>query len=152
MSLTLVLGSVLLLLFLSSVFSGSETGFYCISPLRVQVEAQEGKWQARLIRWLIRDDYALLITILIGNNLMLEALTHVVGSAVQERELVPRAWLEVAVTLILAPIVFFTAELVPKELFRHRRSQPRAGDGHRRNTIRQAFTHSRQTRVHRPRG
>ncbi len=118
MSLDLLL--VALFLFLSAVFSGSETGFYCISKLRVQVEAQGGRWRSRLIRWLIRDDYALLITILIGNNLMLESLTHVVGGSVRDNMLVPDAWLEVVVTLLLAPIVFVTAELVPKELFRHR--------------------------------
>ncbi|MFT5286348.1 MAG: putative hemolysin [Planctomycetota bacterium] len=120
MSLTLILLVVLALLFFSAVFSGSETGFYCISPLRVEMEAQEGRSRSRLIRWLTRDDYALLITILIGNNLMLESLTHVVGDAVRERMWVSSAWLEVTVTLILAPIVFFAGELVPKELFRHR--------------------------------
>ena len=120
MSIFLVLVLLFVLLILSAVFSGSETGFYCISPLRVEMEAQEGRSRSRLIRWLIRDDYALLITILIGNNLMLESLTHVVGKVVQERMWVSSVWLEVTVTVILAPIIFFFGELVPKELFRHR--------------------------------
>ena len=120
MSLPILLLLVLVCLFMSGVFSGSETGFYSVSMLRVESEAKSGRWRSRLIRWLMRDDYALLITILIGNNLMLEFLTHFVGTAVHERELVPDAWLEVTITLILAPVVFLTAELVPKELFRHR--------------------------------
>lgn len=109
-----------LLLFLSAVFSGCETGFYCLSPLRVQAEAASQRSSARLIQALLRDEYTLLVTILVGNNLMIELLTRIGDDIVSARALVPEGWTEVAVTAVLTPIVFFCAELVPKELFRHR--------------------------------
>ena len=118
MSPWLALGLFVALLFFSAVFSGSETGFYSLSRLRVEAEAQQGRLGARLVRLLMAGQAGLLITILIGNNLCLELLTHLA-----EHELggvVPSWGREVAVTLILTPVVFFFAELLPKDLFRRR--------------------------------
>ncbi len=118
MSPWLALGLLALLLFFSGVFSGSETGFYSLSRLRVEAEAQQGRLVARLIRLLVAGPAGLLITILIGNNLCLELLTHLA-----EHELgavVPSWGRELAVTLVLTPVVFFFGELLPKDLFRRR--------------------------------
>jgi CBS domain containing-hemolysin-like protein len=113
--------ALLVLLGLSALYSGSETGFYSLSPLRVESEARDGRWQARVIRWLMRDDYTLLITILIGNNLVIELLTFVAERTAHDLlDEGWRTWLELAVTAVLTPVVFFFAELLPKELFRHR--------------------------------
>ncbi len=109
----------LLLVFLSAVFSGCETGLYRLSPLRVEGDAAHNR-SARVIRWLLRDEYSLLITILVGNNLMIELLTHVSEGAVSDSSFVPEGWVEISVALLLTPIVFFFAELLPKELFRQR--------------------------------
>jgi len=117
---TLILLAVLgAMLFLSAIFSGSETGIYSHSRIRLEAEARQGKRSARLLRRLLRDDSGMLITLLIGNNLMLELLTHWF-----ELKLVPPglpSWSdELVVTLLLTPLVFLFGELFPKDLFRRR--------------------------------
>jgi len=107
-------------LLLSAVFSGAETGFYCVSPLRVDAEAESGRRSARLARGLMRDDTGLLITILIGNNLMIELLTHLAEERLSATGWVPEHLLELVLALVLTPLVFFAAELLPKDLFRRR--------------------------------
>ena len=75
---------LLLLVGLSAAYSGSETGFYSLSSVQVDIDARSGKWRAVLMRWLLRNESALLITILIGNNLALELATHVAESMAVE--------------------------------------------------------------------
>ena len=102
----------------SAVFSGSETGLYRLSQARLEVEARAGRRSAKLLRYLVRHESAVLVTILVGNNLALEILTWRAGEI----------WSETAegfsheflVALILTPIVFFLGEALPKDLFRRR--------------------------------
>ncbi len=120
MTLPVVLSLALLLLLLSAMFSGSETGFYCLSSLRVEADAVHGRRSGRLVRWLRRDEYTLLVTILVANNLVNQLLTILTETYVSRSGLVGAAWTEIAVTAGLTPVLFFAAELLPKELFRHR--------------------------------
>ncbi|MEQ1895651.1 MAG: CNNM domain-containing protein [Planctomycetota bacterium] len=107
------------LLALSAVFSGAETGVYSVSRVRLEAEAEEGRRSARLLTRLLRDDAGLLITLLIGNNLVLELMTHLTEAEVSAVG-VPDYLHEVVVTLLLTPAVFLFGELVPKDLFRRR--------------------------------
>jgi putative hemolysin len=107
------------LLLCLAVFSGAETGVYSISRVRLEAEAQEGRRSARLLARLLRDDATLLITLLIGNNLVLELLTHLVESSVGEHGL-PDYVHEVTAAALLTPLVFLFGELIPKDLFRRR--------------------------------
>lgn len=111
------IGLLLVLLFFSAIYSGSETGFYTLSELRVEGEAEGGRRSARLIRWLMRDDMGLLITVLIGNNLMIEGITLVAQE--QLFFAVTPSVRELVLALVMTPIVFLFAELFPKDLFRH---------------------------------
>lgn len=107
------------LLLCTAIFSGAETGVYSVSRVRLEAEAQEGRRSARLLARLLRDDAALLITLLIGNNLVLELLTHLVEADVGGRGLPPWAQ-EVTAAALLTPLVFLFGELIPKDLFRRR--------------------------------
>jgi CBS domain containing-hemolysin-like protein len=103
----------------SATYSGTETGMYGLSRVRVDLEARHGRRFARATRWLLRDEGALLVTILIGNNLAIELATHF------GQELLPAARHgtsigAVYVTLLLAPVLFLFGEALPKELFRRR--------------------------------
>lgn len=120
MSLTATLFAFALCLFLSAVFSGSETGFYGLSQVRLDADARAGRRSARLVQRLIADDRGLLITILIGNNLMLELVTTLGDDTLSQLGGVPPALREVVLTAILTPLIFVVAELLPKDLFRHR--------------------------------
>ncbi|MEM7308708.1 MAG: CNNM domain-containing protein [Planctomycetota bacterium] len=120
MSLLASLGLLALLLLGSAIFSGSETGFYSLSRLRVLAEARGGVRAARLILWLLRHPAGFLITLLVANNLCLELLTHLTEERIQEAPFVPPWGVEILVTLLLTPLVFFFGELLPKDLFRRR--------------------------------
>ena len=119
MSLWIVALAVAGLLFFSAIFSGAETGVYSVSRVRLEAEAHEGRRSARLLSRLLRDDAALLITLLIGHNLVLELLTHLVEDNVA-RSGVPAFAHELTVAAVLTPLVFLFGELIPKDLFRRR--------------------------------
>ena len=106
---------------LSATYSGSETGFYSLSSVQVDIDARSGKWRAVLMRWLLRNESALLITILIGNNLALELATHVAESMAMELlGSDDPATLALVVTAALTPLVFLFGEALPKDVFRQR--------------------------------
>jgi len=111
-----------LFVFLSGMYSGSETGLYCINRLRLQLAAHEkNRPAARLVR-LLDDQPGLLFTTLLGTNvanylapvcltvIFLSGITSVSGS---EREHLA----ELYTTSILTPVVFIFGEIVPKNLF-----------------------------------
>ena len=103
----------------SAVYSGFETGFYTLSRQRVDLDEQRGRRAARLVRWLIEDDSALLVTLLVGSNLTQELLSHF-GTELLSGLGFPQRGLGIATTLCLTPIVFLFAEVLPKDLFRRR--------------------------------
>lgn len=110
---------VLACIFCSSLFSGCETGMYSLSPTRVELEASEGRRRARLVRRLLRHDASILITILIGNNLVLQIATlrmEDLLASLGVRDL----GRELVLTLVLTPLVFLFGEVLPKDLFRRR--------------------------------
>ena len=106
-------------LVLSAVYSGSETGLYTLSRARVEVRARAKHLGARLVQRMLESDSAILITILIGNNLMLEAATHQAELVAIAAGVSP-SWMEFSITLVLTPLVVFFSELLPKDLFRRR--------------------------------
>lgn len=111
----------LLCLAMSALYSGAETGFYSLSVARLEVDAEEGRRMARLVHRLASDRHALLVAILVGNNLMIELVTHFGDELFGSLGLLPAvAGRELVLTAILTPIVFFFAELAPKDLFRRR--------------------------------
>ena len=119
MSLVLTLLAGAGLVVLSAVFSGSETGVYSVSRVRLEGEAEAGRRSARLLTRLLRDDATLLIALLIGNNLVLELLTHLAEAYVGGFTL-PENTRELLAAALLTPVVFLFGELVPKDLFRRR--------------------------------
>ena len=103
----------------SGVFSGSETGIYSLSNVRVEMEAQQGMRSARRIQRLLRDQTGLVITLLIANNLVNQASTYL-GRDILDHLLVPVGAQEVVLTLLLTPVLFLCGELLPKDYFRRR--------------------------------
>ncbi|MDF1798197.1 MAG: CNNM domain-containing protein [Planctomycetota bacterium] len=112
--------TLVLLVALSALFSGSETGFYSCSRMRIDAEAEAGHGSSLWIQRLLRDEAGLLITILIGNNLAIELVTHLAEHEIGRTGLVSDGWRDLVVTLALTPVLFFFAELWPKDLFRRR--------------------------------
>ena len=54
---------------LSAFFSGSETGFYRASRVRIVMDAMDGNWSSKFLLWLTNRPALFVATALIGNNL-----------------------------------------------------------------------------------
>ncbi|MCG8405212.1 MAG: CNNM domain-containing protein [Phycisphaerales bacterium] len=116
------LSACLVFVMLSGLFSGSETGLYCVNSTRLRLAAHKQDPAALRLQNLLTDRAGLLFTTLFGTNLanylapvcltvvFLESIS-VADDADRER----RA--ELYTTLILTPTVFIFGEIVPKNVF-----------------------------------
>jgi len=123
MSLAVFFVALVVLVMLSGIFSGSETGMYSLSQPRIEAESRAGGTAASILEKLLSKKGALLVTLLVSNNLVLELATYMVENQVHVRGGLPLWAEEIAVTLGLTPILFFFGEVLPKDLFRRRPHQ-----------------------------
>ncbi len=112
-SLILFVGGV----FLSAFFSGSETGFYRATRVRLMLDALGGDWIARGLIWLTNNPALFVATTLIGNNVA-NYVTSLAIVLISE-QVMPDGWqwTDVAAPIVFSPIVFVYGELLPKNLF-----------------------------------
>jgi len=111
---------LVVLLLLSAVFSGFELGVYSVSRARLDAEARAGHRTARLLRRLVLNDTGLLITLLVGNNLVLQLAAMLAEGRLAAVEALPVWTRELLITAVLSPVVFVFGELLPKDVFRRR--------------------------------
>ncbi|MBN2561941.1 MAG: DUF21 domain-containing protein [Phycisphaerae bacterium] len=107
---------------LSGLFSGSETGLYCVNRLRLRLAAQGMNRHAVRLERLLEDQPGLLSTTLLGTNianyLAPVCLTIVfLGSLAAESDVEREHLAEFYTTVILTPILFIFGEIVPKNVF-----------------------------------
>lgn len=105
-------------LIFSAFFSGSETGFYKVSRLRLKLDAMEDKPHARLLLRLVNQPTLFVATVLVGNNLAnysISLSTVIVTSAILGNA--SGATYEIFATLCVSPFFFLYGELFPKHLF-----------------------------------
>lgn len=113
----LVCAAVLLGLWGAAFFCGCETGLYCVNRLRVQLGVQERDPRLlRLSSFLENEQEALSVT-LIGTNLMHYVTTTAVAYLFAELLCWSAADTELYTVLLVTPVVFVFAEVVPKNLF-----------------------------------
>jgi putative hemolysin len=115
---TLVLTLTLITVFLSAAFSGLETGIYRLSRLRLRLGEEKGDLKYVLLGRAMRDASALLLTLLVANNLV----NYLATSSVTYLFLTvaPDHAAELLATLLTAPLLFVFAESVPKNIFLYR--------------------------------
>ena len=110
-------------LFLSAFFSGSETGFYRATRLRLLLDAMAGDRIARGLHWLTNHPALFVATTLVGNNSAnyLTSAAIVIGTRALATGHGHAAQLttELIAPLLLAPVLFVYGELLPKNLFLH---------------------------------
>jgi CBS domain containing-hemolysin-like protein len=113
-----------LFVLLSALYSGMETGVYCVNRLRLRVAAQSQP-AARRMQGLLGDQPGLLSAVLLGNNLAnylapvcLATVFLSVYADASTSERGHRA--ELYTTLILTPVLFILGEVVPKNVFQSR--------------------------------
>jgi len=113
----IVLAAVMALL--AGFFAGSETGIYRLSRLRLRLNVERGKLLSILLAEVMRDSSGLLLSLLVGTNLCHNVATSVITSVfldVSPSEHVA----ELYAALLMAPLLFISSELIPKNVFLHR--------------------------------
>ena len=100
--------------YLSAFFSGTETGFYRISRIRLALDAQVGDQRSRQLNWLVSHPSLFVATTLVGNNVAnyltsfsMVYLSH--GLSVGHPVLIA--------TIVLTPLGFVFGELFLHEIF-----------------------------------
>ena len=110
---------VILMLLLSAFFSGLEIAFISANKLRIELKSNQGKHWAKMCSSYLKTPSKFISTILVGNNISLV----IYGITMEEiwrpklEFLGPFPALLIA-TVISTGIVLFTAEFLPKALFR----------------------------------
>ncbi len=102
---------------LSSFFSGTETGLYRVSRIRLVLDALDGSLLSRGMVWLLNHPTIFIATALVGNNL---ANYLVSLSVVMLTPLIIHGGgvtAELLATILATPLVFVLGELLPKYLF-----------------------------------
>lgn len=104
-------------LLLSALFSGSETGFYRATRLRLLLDSLAGDRISRVLLWLTNQPALFVATTLLGNNLANYLVSLAVVIGVDAIVGGPGHTAELIVPLALSPILFVYGELLPKNLF-----------------------------------
>ncbi len=102
---------------LSSFFSGSETGFYRVTKMRLLIHAKSGSWMGKVMLWLVNNPSIYVATALIGNNIanFLVAKSMVMFG---QQFFHGSGWgIEFLLPILMTPILFVYGELLPKYLF-----------------------------------
>jgi CBS domain containing-hemolysin-like protein len=112
--------SILLLLavgvLLSALFSGSETGFYRVTRVRLLLDGLGGDPVSRMLLRLTNHPALFVATALIGNNVA-NYLTSLGIVLITHQLLADSEVAETLAPLLLSPLVFVYCELLPKQLF-----------------------------------
>jgi CBS domain containing-hemolysin-like protein len=106
--------------FLSAFFSGTETGFYRATRVRLVLDALGRDPIARGLVWLTNHPLLFVATVLVGNNLAnyMTALAIVMGTqAILEQGRAAEYVAELVAPLVFSPVLFVYCELLPKYLF-----------------------------------
>lgn len=113
----LVLMIFLVGLCLSAFFSGSETGFYRVTRVRLALDALSGDPISKCLLWLANNPAMFVATTLVGNNMAnyVTSLAIVLGT----HKLIGSSFplLDLIAPIVLSPLVFVYGELLPKSLY-----------------------------------
>ncbi|MEM7475288.1 MAG: CNNM domain-containing protein [Planctomycetota bacterium] len=103
-------------IFLSAFFSGSETGFYRVTRVRLLMDAKTGSLIARSLLWLIERPTVVVATVLIGNNIANYLVS--LGLVLLGQQLLSGIGvLQTFLPVLATPFLFIYGELLPKYLY-----------------------------------
>ncbi|MDA1163583.1 MAG: CNNM domain-containing protein [Planctomycetota bacterium] len=102
---------------LSAFFSGSETGFYRVSFLRLSIDAHTGDSVAKRLLWFVQHPEFFVATTLVGNNIANYVTTIAIGLGTDAFIDSSSVAVELGATLLIAPVIFVFGELMPKNLY-----------------------------------
>ena len=105
-------------LLLSAFFSGTETGLYRVSRMRLVLDALGGSRSSRALVWLLNRPAIFVATALVGNNVANYVTSFAIVSATGFL-FDAGSMAELLGPIFLTPVVFVFGELLPKYLFYH---------------------------------
>ena len=111
------IGLFLLGLFLSAFFSGTETGLFRATRVRLVLDGLAGDPVARGLLWLTNNPTLFVATALVGNNLASYMISFAIVSMAQQLTATPSVFVELVTPVIFTPLVFVYGDLLPKNLF-----------------------------------
>jgi Mg2+/Co2+ transporter CorB len=103
--------AVVALLSLSAFFSSSESAIFSLPDDWVRTTAEDGR-ERRTLQRLREDPHRLLVTLLVGNNLVNIAITSIITLLVSR--FVPPGFTVVIATLGVSVLILVFGEIVPK--------------------------------------
>lgn len=104
-------------LFLSAFFSGSETGFYRVTRVRLLMDAKSGNLIAKSLLWLVARPTIVVATVLIGNNIANYLVSFGLVLASQSLFAESGSSLQTFLPVLATPFLFIYGELLPKYLY-----------------------------------
>ena len=110
---------VIVFIFIAGLFSGAETGLYQINLLRLRLGIERKKMSFILLGKLFDDTPSLLISTLLGTNLMQYTTASIITYLFMSKyhdEYVS----EIFATIVTTPLLFIFSDLIPKNLFFNR--------------------------------
>lgn len=113
----LLIAGILVGLFLSGFFSGSETGLYRVNRIRLELAVQRRDPQAIRLAQVLGDPEGALTVTLIGTNLMNYLTTALVAYMFGHLLGLGEMDTQIYTVALLTPVVFVFGEVVPKNLF-----------------------------------
>ncbi|MFK7817797.1 MAG: CNNM domain-containing protein [Planctomycetaceae bacterium] len=119
-TIALLISSIALFLLairLSAFFSGSETGFYRLSRIRLSIASQNGDSIAKRLLWFSGMPERFVATALVGNNIANYLATFAIGLMAVAFLPNNSGLAEILLTLALAPLIFIWGELIPKTVY-----------------------------------
>lgn len=112
-----VLTVIVIGLFLSGFYSGSETGLYCVNRLRLELGVKHHDIRCKRLVHILDDKTGVLSVTLIGTNIMNYITTIAAAYIFSKLMGFSEADTEIYTVVVLTPIVFVFGEVVPKNLF-----------------------------------
>lgn len=101
---------------LSAFFSGSETGFYRVTRVRLVIDALAGDRIAAALLRLTNHPALFVATALIGNNIANYLVS--LSTVLLTQTIIGHSYfVELLVAIVMAPVLFIYGELLPKNLF-----------------------------------
>ena len=102
---------------LSAFCSGVETGLYRVPRVRLVLDAVDGSRVARGLLWLTNHPGLFVSTLLVGNTVANYAVPVGIAWFVIELFSYDDPRINIAVSILITPILFIFCELLPKSLF-----------------------------------
>ena len=109
----------LVLIVLGAFFAGSETGVYSLSRFQLRLGVQQRRRFFALLSKIMDDSGGLVFSLLIATNLTHYLLTSIVTIMFLDRAISSQS-AELYATVLIAPVVFVFAEVIPKNIYYHR--------------------------------